>query len=106
MPGPFEAPADPSADTLVHALERGHRAQQILSLGVADDLERRRLAIYRLAEQQLVDGVLTPDLAFTHIACANGLRRYHDELKGDISKAQRAADKLHAEPAEDQDGNV
>lgn len=106
MPGPFEKPSTPDGDTIVRTLERGSRAQQILALGVADDLDARRLAVYKVAETELRAGTLTPDRAFTHIACGNALRAYKEELTDDIAKAQRAADRLHADDqAPDQDGN-
>jgi hypothetical protein len=49
------------------------------------------------AENELRGGFLTPDRAFMHIACANALRRYHQELKDDVTGAQKAADELHAQ---------
>lgn len=88
-----------SPDDQIAALERGHRARQVLSLGVGDDLQRRRLAIYKQAEAELRGGLLTPDRAFMHIACANGLGRYKDELDADITAAQRAAKQVHADDA-------
>lgn len=97
MPGPFEKPDAPDADALSEALERGARSRQILALGVGEDLEKRRRAIWRVAENELLGGVLTPDRAYMHVACSNALRAYGDELKRDITGAQRAADQLHAE---------
>lgn len=101
------AKPDFNQDKVVGDLERGHRANQILALGVGTDLQKKREQIYRYAENQLVAGTLTPDLAFTHIACANALRRFEDDLNDDIKKAQRAADRLRAETEpETQDENL
>lgn len=106
MPAPFERPAPPPVDTLVDALERGHRARNILALGVSDDLWRRQCRILRDAMNELRGGVLTPDRAFMHIACINALARYDEELQGDIEKAQRAAEQVHAEdPDGTEDGD-
>lgn len=101
MPGPFEKPATPPADVLVHRLEKGHRANQIMGLGVGEDLQYRRLGVLTQAENELRDGQLTPERALMHIACCNALRKYHEDLAADITSAQRAADKLHAEPADE-----
>src|SRR5436853_7864979 len=97
MPGPFEKPAGPSPDKTVSILEKGSRARQVFQLGVERDLDRREAAIITEAMRELRSGLLTPDRAFMHIACANALRRYKEELTDDIQAAQRAADKLHAE---------
>jgi len=102
MPGPFEKPAAPDADKVVSALEKGHRAQQILGLGVAADLERRERAVWKQAKDELRDGKLTQERAFMHVACANALARYREELESDITAAQRVANQLHAEQAEDE----
>lgn len=106
MPGPFELPPAPEADTLIDALSAGARARQILALGVGADIEKRRQAIYRQAELELRGSTLTPDRAFMHIACANALHRYEQELTDDVMKAQRAADHVHAEADESRDGDL
>jgi hypothetical protein len=107
MPGPFEKPSAPSPDKVVAVLERGSRARQVLQLGVGTDLERRERLIWDTAKRELREGVLTQERAFMHIACANALSRYAKELTDDVTAAQRAADSLHAEPADEPaDGDV
>ena len=106
MPGPFEKPASPEPDKLSDALEQGARARQILQLGVGDDLTRRREKIIRQAELELRGGLLTPDRAFMHVACANALRAYREALTKSVEGAQRAADQLHADTAPPEDGNL
>ena len=105
--GPFEstkaAPADP--DRIADALERGARARQILNSGVADDLARRREQVLRQAELELRSGTLTPDRALMHVACCNALRRYLAELEDDIRQAERAAERLHADETDLEDGS-
>jgi hypothetical protein len=103
MPGPFEAPIAPTADKIVSILEKGARARSLLQLGVGDDLDVRRRAVWATAEAELRDGVLTPERAFMHIACSNALWKYGDEIQGDIRKAQRAADAQAAEATKDGD---
>lgn len=93
----------PDFDAISNSLEKGARARQILNLGVGTDLDRRRAAIWTLAENELRAGGLTLDRAFMHVACSNALRRYSEELTQDINKAQTAADKLR-DAAEPNDG--
>lgn len=106
MPGPFEQSSPPDADKVVALLEKGGRARQVLQLGVGNDIARRRDGIYRLAERELRSGTLTPDRALMHIACANGLSRYLEELTTDVTNAQVAADTLHATESDTEDENV
>jgi len=93
----------PDYDAISSALERGARARQILALGVGADIDRRRAAIWTLAENELRNGRSSGDRAFMHVACSNALRRYHEELKDDIKAAQTAADQLR-EASEPNDG--
>lgn len=103
MPGPFEKPSAPPPDLLVSRLERGHRAKEILALGVGEDLQRNRLEELILAENALRDGTLTPERALLHIATCSAFRKVHESFTADINTAQRAADKLRAEPADPAD---
>ncbi len=92
-------------DKITHALEKGARARRLQADGVGKDLDERRARIWRQAENDLRAGKLDGNLAMIHIACSNALRAYEEELEGDIAKAERAAEKLHAEPDEPADGD-
>lgn len=85
-------------DRLTHVLEAGVRAKEILTLGVGQDLDRHRLNVIRQAEFELRDGKLTPDRAMIHIACANALRAYREELESSVRAAESAAQKLAKTP--------
>jgi hypothetical protein len=98
--------AAPNADTVIAALEKGARARQLVALGVTEDLTRHREQILRLAEMELRASKLTPDRAFMHLACCNALRTYREEIEGDIVRAQRAADQVHAETEKPADADV
>jgi len=105
MPEPFARPEALEPDDVVAILSKGARARQVLQLGVSDDLQRRRRAIWAIAERELRGGLLTMERAFMHVACSNALNRYDEELKDDIRTAERAAKSLHeADAAEAEDG--
>lgn len=101
--GPFEKPPAKDFDAVSDALERGARARQLFGLGVGSDLDRRRAAIWAQAENELRAGTITLERALMHVACSNALRRYHEELNDDITKAQSAADQLR-EASNPEDG--
>jgi len=94
---PFEKQGATEPDDVVSTLERGSRARQLLGLGVAADLDRRRAGIWAQAERELLAGDLTPERALIHVACSNALRAYVRELTGDVRTAERAAQRLHEE---------